>query len=78
MEGNIINTIRGYHRHIKHYHTGGSPGRNEIDATQELNYPAIVKAIADTGYQGHLGQEFIPVSGDPLRSLREAVAICTF
>lgn len=77
MEGDIINTIRKHHRHIKHYHTGGSPGRNEIDATQELNYPAIVKAIADTGYQGYLGQEFIPVAGEPLRSLREAVQICS-
>ena len=76
MEGDVIRTIREHHRPIKHYHTGGCPGRNEIDATQELNYPAIVKAIADTGYQGYIGQEFIPISGDPINSLRAAVEIC--
>ena len=75
MEGDVIRTIRTYHEYIGHYHTGGNPGRNEIDHTQELNYPAIMKAIAETGYTGYVGQEFIP-SRTPLVSLREAVALC--
>ncbi len=77
MEGDLVRTIRAHHRHFVHYHTGGSPGRNEIDATQELNYPAIVRAIRETGYTGHLGQEFIPTAADPIASLREAVRICS-
>ena len=76
MEGDVIRTIRGHHRHFVHYHTGGSPGRNEIDDTQELFYPAIMRAIAATGYTGFVGQEFIPLAGDPLASLRRAVEIC--
>lgn len=77
MEGDIIRTIRDHHRHFTHYHTGGCPGRNEIDESQELNYPAIMRAIADTGYTGHVGQEFIPLANDPLASLRHGVAICS-
>src|SRR5262249_37559673 len=65
MEGDVIATIRKYKEYIGHYHTGGVPGRNEIDETQELNYPTIVKAILATGYTGYLGQEFIP-KRDPL------------
>lgn len=76
MEGDIIRTIRNHHDAIAHYHTGGVPGRNEIDHTQELNYPAIVRAIAETGYEGYIGQEFVPTR-DPLTSLREAIEICT-
>ena len=75
MEGDVIRTIRTYHRYFGHYHTGGNPGRNEIDDTQELNYPAIMRAIAATGYRGHVGQEFVP-SRTPLVSLREAIRIC--
>ena len=60
MEGDVIRTIRENKDYIGHYHTGGNPGRHEIDETQELNYPAIVKAILETGYEGYLGQEFIP------------------
>lgn len=75
MEGDVIRSIRAYHEYIGHYHTGGNPGRNEIDETQELNYPAIMKAIAETGYKGYVGQEFIP-KRDPLTSLRESVKIC--
>jgi hydroxypyruvate isomerase len=75
MEGDIIRTIRDNHRHFTHYHTGGCPGRNEIDDTQELHYPAIMRAIADTGYTGFVGQEFIPLGKDPLASLRHAVEI---
>ena len=76
MEGDIIRTIRQYHDYFSHYHTGGVPGRNEIDSTQELNYPAIMRAIADTGYQGFVGQEFIPTRENPFYSLREAVQLC--
>ncbi|HEY0777506.1 MAG TPA: TIM barrel protein [Gemmatirosa sp.] len=75
MEGDVIRTIRQYHEHIAHYHTGGVPGRHEIDGTQELNYPAIVRAIADTGFTGYVAQEFIPTR-DPLTSLAEAVRLC--
>jgi len=76
MEGDIIRTIRDHHAHFGHYHTGGNPGRNEIDDRQELNYPAIVRAIAATGYAGYLGQEFVP-TGDPVAALRDALARCT-
>ena len=76
MEGDIIATIRKHHRHIAHYHTGGCPGRNEIDATQELQYPAIVSAIAETGYEGFLAQEFVP-KGDPEKALANALKSCT-
>ena len=76
MEGDVIRTIRENHAFIGHYHTAGNPGRGEIDHTQELNYPAIVRAIAATGYRGFIGQEFIPTR-DPLRSLSEAIALCT-
>lgn len=75
MEGDIIRTIRQYHPYIGHYHTGGNPGRNEIDETQELYYPAIMKAIVETGFKGFVAQEFIP-KRDPLKSLKEAVLIC--
>jgi hydroxypyruvate isomerase len=77
MEGDVIATIRKHHDAIAHYHTGGVPGRHEIDETQELNYPAIVRAILATGYQGYLGQEFIPSKGrDPLDSLAQGFRIC--
>ncbi|HEV3203277.1 MAG TPA: TIM barrel protein [Gemmataceae bacterium] len=75
MEGDVIHTIQQYKDYIAHYHTGGVPGRNEIDETQELNYPAIIKAILKTGYQGFLGQEFIPAR-DPLTSLAQGFRIC--
>lgn len=76
MEGDVIRTIRENHQYIAHYHTGGVPGRNEIDDTQELNYPAIVKAIMDTGYSGFIGQEFIPTWDDELAALQQGVEIC--
>jgi hydroxypyruvate isomerase len=75
MEGDVIRTIRDNHQHIAHYHTGGVPGRREIDESQELYYPAICRAIVETGYTGYLGQEFIP-SRDPVESLKRAHAIC--
>lgn len=76
MEGDVIATIRKHSKHISHYHTGGVPGRNEIDDTQELNYPAIMKAIVDTGFTGYVAQEFIPTWSDPLESLKQAVLRC--
>jgi len=75
MEGDVIRTIKENHQYIAHYHTGGNPGRNEIDETQELNYPAIMRAIMETGYQGYVGQEFIP-KRDAMASLRQAYGIC--
>jgi len=77
MEGDIIATIRAKHAYFSHYHTGGCPGRNEIDETQELNYPAIMRAILETGYTGYVAQEFIPKREDKLVSLGQAVQICT-
>jgi len=75
MEGDIIRTIRDFKEYIGHYHTGGNPGRNEIDDTQELYYPAIMRAIVKTGFKAYVGQEFIPTR-DPLTSLAQAVRIC--
>jgi hydroxypyruvate isomerase len=75
MEGDIIRTIRTHKDLIGHYHTGGNPGRHEIDETQELYYPAIMRAIAETGFTGFVAHEFVP-TGDPLTSLAQAVAIC--
>jgi hydroxypyruvate isomerase len=76
MEGDVISTIQANHPFIAHYHTGGVPGRHEIDSTQELYYPAVARAIKETGYRGYVAQEFLPLR-DPLTSLAEAVAICT-
>jgi hydroxypyruvate isomerase len=76
MEGDVIATIRGNHQYIAHYHTGGVPGRNEIDDSQELYYPAIMKAILDTGFKGYVAQEFIPKRPDFIASLQQGVKIC--
>ena len=75
MEGDVIRTIRQHHAHIGHYHTGGVPGRHELDDTQELQWPAICRAIVETGFTGYLAHEFVPVR-DPMTSLREAVVLC--
>jgi hydroxypyruvate isomerase len=75
MEGDVIRTIQENHQHIAHYHTGGVPGRHELDDTQELNWRAVARAIAETGFRGYLAHEFVPTR-DPLTSLREAVALC--
>lgn len=75
MEGDIIRTIQKDHQYIGHYHTAGNPGRNEIDETQELYYPAIMRAIVKTGYEGYVAHEFIP-KNDPIESLAYAVRIC--
>jgi hydroxypyruvate isomerase len=77
MEGDVIATIREREKYFSHYHTGGVPGRAEIDETQELYYPAIIKAIVETGYKGWVGQEFIPKREDKLASLKQGVEICT-
>ncbi|WP_117883693.1 hydroxypyruvate isomerase family protein [Aureibaculum luteum] len=76
MEGNIIATIQKYHTYFAHYHTGGVPGRNEINNSQELNYPAIMKAIVKTRYDGFVAQEFIPTYTNKLNALKEAISIC--
>jgi hydroxypyruvate isomerase len=75
-EGDVIRTIRDNHQYIAHYHTGGVPGRNEIDQTQELFYPAIMEAILKTGHKGFVAQEFIPTWPDKIAALRKGVEIC--
>lgn len=75
MEGDVIATIRAFSKHIAHYHTGGVPGRGEIDESQELNYRRICEAIVETSFTGYLAQEFVP-KRDPLASLRQAAHIC--
>jgi len=75
-EGDIIRTIQDHHQYFGHYHTAGVPGRNEIDETQELFYPAIMQAIVATGFKGYVAQEFIPTAKDPIESLRRAISIC--
>ena len=75
MEGDLIKTIRDQHDFIAHYHTGGVPGRHELDGTQEVNWAAVCRAIVDTGFSGYLAHEFVPTR-DPLTSLAEAVALC--
>jgi hydroxypyruvate isomerase len=75
-EGDVIRTIQQSHPYIAHYHTGGVPGRHEIDESQELYYPAIIKAIVQTGFKGYLAQEFIPAAEDKVASLRKAIQIC--
>jgi hydroxypyruvate isomerase len=75
MEGDVISTIRQNTRHFAHFHTGGVPGRNELDETQELQWPAIARAILATGFTGFFAHEFVPTR-DPMTSLREAVALC--
>jgi hydroxypyruvate isomerase len=76
MEGDIIRSIENHYPYISHYHTGGVPGRNEIDDSQELNYAAIMRAIVKTGYKGSVAQEFIPTSKQKMHSLLEAFKIC--
>ena len=75
MEGDVISTIRANAPHIAHFHTGGVPGRAEIDDTQELNYRRVAQAIADLGFPGFLAHEFVP-KRDPLTSLKQAFEIC--
>ena len=76
MEGDLIDTIGRNIRWIGHFHTGGVPGRHELDDTQEVNWHAVASGIADLGFQGYLAHEFVP-RGDPLPALAQAVRICT-
>ena len=75
-EGDVIRRIREHHAYIGHYHTAGVPGRHEIDETQELFYPAIMRAIVETGHKGYVAQEFIPVASNKLASLAASIDIC--
>jgi hydroxypyruvate isomerase len=77
MEGDVCDTISENIQYIGHFHTGGVPGRHEIDDSQELYYPRIVKAILDSGFQGYIAQEFIPAREDKMASLKQGVEICT-
>jgi len=79
MTGDHIRNIRRYGQYISHYHTGGMPGRHEIDETQEINYPAIMRAIVESGYRSYVGQEFVPTAKDKpgmLEALRKSILIC--
>ncbi|WP_373521993.1 hydroxypyruvate isomerase family protein [Aquiflexum sp.] len=76
MEGDLIRTIKRDHQYFGHYHTAGNPGRNEIDETQEIYYPAVVRAVLDTGFKGYFCQEFIPKAEDKMASLEQAIRIC--
>jgi hydroxypyruvate isomerase len=76
MQGDIIARIRQYKDYIGHYHTAGVPGRNDLDVAQEINYPAVMQAILDTGYRGYVGQEFIPLGADKIAALRRGVRLC--
>lgn len=77
MEGDVIRTIRKYHQHIAHYHTAGVPGRHELDKSQELNYTAISRAITDTGFDGFIGQEYMPTTDNPFEFLPRAIELCS-
>jgi hydroxypyruvate isomerase len=77
MEGDLIRTIRENIDFIGHFHTGGNPGRHELDGTQEVNWHAVAKAIADTGYQGFVSHEFVPVQSPPIHGLEQAFQICS-
>ncbi|MCL6275315.1 TIM barrel protein [Muricauda sp. 2012CJ35-5] len=76
QEGDIIRSIQNYHPYFGHYHTAGVPGRNEIDESQELYYPAIMKAILDTGYKGYVAQEFLPTWDDKIEALKDGFTRC--
>jgi hydroxypyruvate isomerase len=75
MQGDLISRIKEHQDYIGHYHVAGNPGRNEPDEKQEINYRRVMKAIVETGYDGYVGQEFLP-TGDPLVGLRDAVNLC--
>lgn len=76
MNGDVIRRIRTYKDYIGHYHTAGNPGRKELDDTQEINYPAVMKAILETGYDRFVAQEFIPTWDDPVQALRHSAMVC--
>ena len=72
----MIRRIRQHHKYIGHYHVAGVPGRGELDENQELNYPAVMRAILETGYDGYVSQEFIPTWENPLAALRYSLNVC--
>jgi len=76
MEGDVIRTIRQNFQYLAHFHTGGVPGRHEIDSTQELNYGAVAKALVDLGFHGYMAHEFVPAGKDPIQSLEDAAKLC--
>ena len=76
MNGDLIRNVRRYSDIVGHYHTAGNPGRGELDDSQEINYPAVIRAIMETGYSGFIAQEFIPAKQDPMSSLKEAFDVC--
>lgn len=76
MNGDVIRRIRQYHPYIGHYHTAGNPGRGELDDTQEINYPSVMRAILETGYSGYVAQEFIPTWKEPISALEHAARVC--
>ena len=76
MNGDVIRRIQNYAPYIGHYHTAGNPGRKELDDTQEINYPAVMKAILATGYKKYVAQEFIPTWDDPVAALRHSAMVC--
>ncbi len=75
MNGDVLRRIKKHHPLIGHYHTAGNPGRAEMDETQEINYPPLLQAIVETGYQGFVAQEFIPTWSDPVQSLRHGAMV---
>ena len=76
MQGDVIVRLRQYKDYIAHYHTAGVPGRGDLDGAQEINYPAVMRAIVDTGYKGYVGQEFIPKGADKIAALRQGMRLC--
>jgi hydroxypyruvate isomerase len=76
MEGDVIRTIRDNIQYIAHFHTGGVPGRHEIDDNQELNYGPVAKAIVELGFHGYMAHEFVPALKDPIKSLEAAARLC--
>ena len=76
MNGDVIRRLRNYKEYIGHYHTAGNPGRCELDEKQEINYPAVMNAILETGYEGYVAQEFIPTWKNRIRALRHAAKVC--
>jgi len=75
-EGDIIRRIKNNYQYFGHYHTAGNPGRNELDQNQEINYPAVMQAIVDTGYKGFVSHEFVPKQEDKLLALQQAIEVC--
>ena len=75
MEGDLVRTISDNHKHFGHYHTAGNPGRNDLDAVQEIQYPAVIRAILQSRHTGYIGHEFFP-KGDPLLALQSAYDLC--